>query len=148
MQFNDFTLLLNTVPLSTCTMGRLTQINAGTTPDHFIGYSMERAWLGNEPFISCIPKGEYIVSPHVSPKFGDCYIITSVKQGIVGIDSGKRTHILFHSANRALQLHGCIALGSTTGILENQFAVFNSKKTINEFYELLGNKLTRLTIKR
>src|SRR5690554_78040 len=70
-------------------------------------YTLERPWLNNKPFISCVPDGAYRIQPWVSPKFGDCYILEG--EG-VGHTTGCRTHILVHSANHVHQLAGCIAL--------------------------------------
>ena len=68
--------------------------------------TIERPWLDNIPFMSCIPAGQYKVYPHVSPKFGNCFIVVG---GTVGKYTGERTHILFHAANVPKQLAGCIA---------------------------------------
>ena len=71
-------------------------------------YTLECPWRNNEPFVSCIPDGAYLIEPWHSPKFGDCYIVSG---GLVGKTQGVRTHILFHAANKVRELQGCIALG-------------------------------------
>lgn len=66
--------------------------------------TVERPWAENKPNISCIPEGLYNVERVKSPKFGDVWEVKDVTG---------RTHILFHSANRAKELQGCIAPGLT-----------------------------------
>lgn len=44
----------------------------------------------NQPFVSCIPPGEYELTRHQSPKFGDCCLIHPVPG---------RSSILIHRAN-------------------------------------------------
>ena len=65
-------------------------------------WTIERPWLGNKPFESCIPDGHYLLKPFSGTKFKDVWEL----QNVPG-----RTHILIHSANWAHQLHGCIAPG-------------------------------------
>lgn len=114
--------------------------------DEFIAYSMELPYKDNKPNISCVPGGDYYIRPTHSPKFGNVYYLESVHNGIVGLQSGHRTHILFHSANTPSDLKGCIALGSTTGVLKSEVAVLNSKISTNSFFYLLdgGEHLLRI----
>lgn len=76
------------------TLGRL---QIGT----FDCYTLERPWMQNEPFESCIPEGFYIATRKHSQTHGLTY----------EIDVPGRTHILFHPANWVYQLKGCIAPG-------------------------------------
>lgn len=71
-------------------------------------YTLEQAWRNNEPFVSCIPDGAYLIEPWQSPTHGDCYIVSG---GTVGKTKGVRTYILLHAANKVRELQGCIALG-------------------------------------
>lgn len=102
-------------------------------------FSLEKADLNNQPNISCIPEGEYVCTYKKSPKFGDCYHLENVKN---------RSGILIHSANLERQLLGCIALGSSIGILEGQKAVLNSKATVKSLEDVMGRKTFRLIISR
>ena len=83
--------------------------------------TIERPDLGNNPEISCIPEGEYICSPYSSFKFKDVWEL----QNVPG-----RKKILIHSANRAAELRGCLALGRTHGKLSGVPAVISSKIAI------------------
>jgi len=39
----------------------------------FTAYTVERPWLNNTPFKSCIPAGNYILEMHASEKYPGCY---------------------------------------------------------------------------
>lgn len=96
-------------------------------------YSLERPWLGNQPNISCIPAGEYLLKWHESPKYGMCYEVTAVEG---------RTRILIHAGNYPKDTLGCILLGCGFG--EN--AVFNSRKAITQFHDLTKGEDVQLLI--
>lgn len=121
------TLFLEREPTNTQTNGILTM------PSGREFYTLECPWRNNRPFESCIPDGAYLIEPWQSPKFGDCYIVSG---GLVGKTQGVRTHILFHAANKARELQGCIALG--LGMRGDNLT--NSQQAIKLFMqELNGN---------
>ena len=65
--------------------------------------AVERPWLNNLPFKSCIPCGEYPAFIRFSP---------DRQANIIELkDVPGRTVIQIHIANLACQLHGCIAPG-------------------------------------
>ena len=66
------------------------------------GYTVERPWLDNEPYVSCIPAGTYKAFARVSPSNGNVIEL---------MDVPGRTFIQFHVANWAWQLEGCIGVG-------------------------------------
>src|SRR5690606_17950881 len=67
----------------------------------FICFTIELPWLENRKQRSCIPEGRYLLTPRVSPRFGDHILVNQVPF---------RNGILFHAANNALkELKGCIA---------------------------------------
>lgn len=95
--------------------------------------TLERPWLNNESYISCIPSGTYELELFKSPKFfpkynRKIYCLKNVE---------KRTNILIHSANVMTELEGCIAVGEKYGFLNGKKAILSS---LNTFIELL-NKL-------
>jgi hypothetical protein len=99
-----------------CTLGKLyadTKTHTG-----FLCYTIEREWLDNKRNVSCIPAGNYKCSFVKSPKFGFAWHVQDVPD---------RSHILFHKANRASELQGCIAPVSSYGTLKDEWAGFNSK---------------------
>ena len=64
--------------------------------------TLELPWKENRRRVSCIPKGEYQVIPHNSPKFGKCFWV----QDVPG-----RSEILIHVGNYYRQVLGCILVG-------------------------------------
>lgn len=63
---------------------------------------LELPWRANARNISCIPKGEYTVSKHRSPKFGETFHVINVPG---------RSHILIHKGNFNTDTRGCILPG-------------------------------------
>lgn len=96
--------------------------------------TLEDPWRENQPFVSCIPKGNYVCKRKISPKFGETFEITSVPG---------RSHVLFHAGNTHKDTEGCVLLGKEfgpvnglNGILEPKpaFDLFMAKlKGINQF---------------
>jgi hypothetical protein len=88
-------------------------------------YTVERPWLDNKAFVSCIPDGSYKVKRFDSPKFGKAmWQITEVPN---------RTFIIIHLANYSHDLQGCIGLG--LGVFGDLSGVTSSKRAISQFYE-------------
>jgi hypothetical protein len=76
-------------------------------------YSIEKPWKGNQPFISCVPAGFYRLVVKPDGRYAG-------RWGLVGdsvdLDPGRRiirTDCVFHPANWARQVTGCVALGMT-----------------------------------
>lgn len=100
-------------------------------------FTVERPWLDNEPFESCIPDGNYALERHDYGKYSGTFAIvggTVSHQQEMGY---KRFACLFHSANRMGDVVGCIGLGEKLGAVYGGWAVTNSKNTVNKFIELL-----------
>lgn len=86
--------------------------------------TLERVWKNNEPFVSCIPEGEYLCKRWHSAKHPNTFEITGIKG---------RTACLFHRGNiDDLDSEGCILIG------ENFDPVYN-KKTGRQDYGILGS---------
>ena len=127
------------------------EINSGTfgklyIDGDFICHTVERPWKNNEAGVSCIPEGTYNITPHVSPKFGDCYILEQRTLGVTKFGPSQRTHILIHPANHAGQLQGCIAPGRKLGTVGGHWAVLNSREAFNKLMDLLGGNAATLEI--
>lgn len=148
--------VLRTETLTTCTIGKLYLEKpigdefpaCGGAEREFLCRTIELPWLDNKPYISCIPAGEYIIRPCNSPTKGKVYYIESEFDGVVGYDTGTRTHCLFHIANRPSELAGCVAVGSSTGVLADEMAVFNSGITFRSLMRLFDGFDYRLRIER
>lgn len=65
-------------------------------------YTIERPWLNNQSFISCIPCGTYELEWDVTGRIKNVPRLR---------DTMPRTQINIHVANYARELHGCIAPG-------------------------------------
>lgn len=64
--------------------------------------TMERPWMDNAQWISCIPAGRYRCQRVQSKKFGETFEIMDV----IG-----RTHVLFHKGNKLEDTEGCVMVG-------------------------------------
>ncbi len=95
--------------------------------------TIERPWLNNQNFVSCIPEGRYTVQPYNSPKHAEVWQIMNVEN---------RQNCLFHSANFVRQLEGCVAPGLSAGYLLdngiNTRAVVQSVDAIQKMKEIIG----------
>jgi len=66
---------------------------------------LENPWLQNQPFVSCVPEGEYALKWHKSPRFGmDLPMLVSVPD---------RSFILMHVGNRPTDTQGCMLIGTS-----------------------------------
>lgn len=85
-------------------------------------YTVERPWIDNKPYVSCIPTGSYNMRRRESPRFGETWHVLDVED---------RTHILIHVANFPSDVQGCIGLG--TKLMNDRIAVSNSRAAIKDF---------------
>ena len=104
-------------------------------PNNYSCMTVERPWLGNKPYISCIPEGEYLMKKRLSS------VVSRSSGG--EFDSGwevkdvlNRTFIMIHPANVPSELEGCIAPGRSQGFYKNQWSITHSRDT---FRELMGH---------
>ena len=109
----------------------------------FSCYTVERPWLGNQRYVSCIPEGEYEIYPGRFHRGGyNCWEFHEVPD---------RSLIKIHRANRPLQLQGCVGLGEGLGVVAGEWAVTNSRAAHDawmdamEVYEGVGRRI-KLTI--
>ena len=119
-------LILNRTYLEDATLGHL------VLPDGKVFHTIERPWLDNKQYVSCIPEGIYTVAPYDSHKFPDVWEIKDVKD---------RSLILIHVANWAFELQGCIGVGVGATYLNHnkvaQKAVTGSVRAMNELKDIL-----------
>lgn len=64
--------------------------------------TVEKPWINNEPFKSCIPEGDYKLARYSSEKFPNVFEIKDVPN---------RSYILIHIGNSADDVAGCVAVG-------------------------------------
>ena len=109
-----------------------------TMPDGIKLYTVERPWFDNRPSVSCIPPGIYKCAPRRFFRGGyDAIEITSVPN---------RSHILFHIANVATDVEGCIGVCSKLGALNGVWAGLASKPAFELFMGFYGGKEFSLEI--
>lgn len=112
----------------------------------FKSFVAEPPWRDNQPRISCIPAGEYLVKLRKSPKYGLTFHVTNVEG---------RSYILKHSGNYAgdtekgFKTHtlGCVLHGQKLGYLGGQRSVLNSRMKINELLRITNYQPFKLIIK-
>lgn len=92
-------------------------------------HTYELPWLGNITNKSCIPSGDYSVVKSVSPRFGDVFYLKDVP---------RRTSILIHPGNSALDTRGCILPG--LDVIPG--GVIHSRDAIKRLYSILPDKFT------
>lgn len=125
-------LRLVTFTANNCTVGKLYDEH-----NELLCCTIEKPWLNNEPNKSCIPTGSYHLKPVRSPKFGDVYYLENEFLDVSLKGETKRTHILIHAANKASELLGCIAVGRDFSVIDGEWAITNSKKTLSKLLSKL-----------
>ena len=96
--------------------------------------TLERPWLNNKPFVSCIPCGCYLMSRVKSDKYGWTYEVLDVEG---------RTLIRFHWGNWYTDSKGCVLVGqsyakiSSSKYPDGKRGISNSKNTFYEFIKQL-----------
>ena len=97
-------------------------------------HTVEKPWLDNEPFKSCIPSGDYIAKPYHSKKFSHYPDVWEL------FGDHRREKILIHVANKPSELQGCIAPGLSAGYMRSnegmEKAVTNSALAMNSLKEI------------
>ena len=99
-------------------------------------YTVEKPWQNNAPEISCVPDGNYTLTPHNSKKYGNVLCMINEDIGVTHFKepNSKRFACLIHVANYEKDVLGCIGLGEK--YLGHM--ITSSKKSIKEFYELVN----------
>lgn len=110
---------------------------SGQSETVFRCYTVERPWIDNKPFISCIPAGMYRVKHRMYNRGG--YPALHI------CDVPDRSYILIHRANHMLELLGCIGVGRDFGYVYNKWAVTSSATTLKNLLKVLENK-TNITL--
>ena len=96
-----------------------------------IAKTLENPWLNNQPFISCIPLGEYIVKTYSSNKYPNVWELQDVEG---------RSYILIHSGNVEEHTQGCILVGRKWGFLGENIAVLDSRNTLEKLRSILDDE--------
>ena len=96
-------------------------------------YTVEKPWINNEPFVSCIPTGKYLLRPRRYYRGGyDALEVLKVEG---------RSHILFHMGNRAADVQGCICPGTALSCIYGEWSVKSSSVAFKDLMEYNPNVL-------
>jgi len=104
----------------------------------FSCFTVERPWLDNEPFRSCIPAGEYRLVRGFYHRGG--YPAFEVR------DVPGRSLIKIHAGNTMDDVVGCIAPGMGLGWLDGKWAVIRSRLALTTFMDVLPDSEASLVI--
>ncbi len=114
-------LVLTRYYLPDCTLGTLTGDEGLTLA------TIERPWLQNKPFVSCVPEGDYKVIRDTRPNRGPTFCLINHNLDVYRYpEYRKRDSILIHVGNWVKDIEGCIAPGRMFAILGGENAVAQS----------------------
>ncbi len=78
----------------------------------------EREWKDNQPNVSCVPTGFYLLEPHDGTKYKNTFALVGSTVSHIGDGASvTRSACVFHKASKGSQLQGCIALGTSVTLV-------------------------------
>ena len=89
-------------------------------------YTIEKPWRDNVPFQSCIPEGNYFLEMHDTNKYPDTWAIVGGTVSHSPSQAFERYACLFHTANLASQVEGCVGPGLGAQFLKGSVATLQS----------------------
>lgn len=101
-------------------------------------YTVESPWKDNEPFLSCVPLGEYSLIPYTSERYGQTFKLVNVNNHVYPDPSepGDRFGIIIHVGNTKDDITGCIAVGLGLGYIDDKWAVTSSRLAMQDLKDL------------
>jgi len=116
--------------------------------DNTFCYAIEQNWQDNQPFVSCVPDGEYVLDEFHSGRYGHTFALVNAGKNVYankadGFLEKDRYACLLHKANWSHELQGCIAFGQDircgkkSDKFSNQLMVTNSRVTTNTILDML-----------
>lgn len=93
-------------------------------------FTVERPWADNQPNVSCVPAGSYMLEPHRSRRFGETWALVGGSVSHHPNLYTLRDGILLHAANLSSELQGCIAPGLSLGFIHDEMAVLSSRSAM------------------
>jgi hypothetical protein len=112
-------------------------------------WTIERPWVNNEPFKSCVQEGEYGLVPHKSEKYGRTYALVNRDLGVTHQQEpgSKRYACLLHTANYPEDVEGCIGPGERHIIHDNRLMVTSSRTVLGKLLEYIEkNNIRKILI--
>lgn len=97
-------------------------------------HTVERPWLNNKPFESCIPAGAYRLEPFRRANGDEVYVLLNEDEGITRFQEpkSKRYTILIHAGNWMTDVVGCIAPGIKRSVSNDKPMVTSSRTAMKE----------------
>jgi hypothetical protein len=105
----------------------------------FTCFTVEKPWLDNKAFYSCVPADIYTMEKHNGGKYKGVYAMVGSTVSHFRDKDFARSACLVHTANRARDVIGCIGLGEKFGAVYGEWAVLNSAQTVKEYCALLDD---------
>ncbi len=102
---------------------------------------------------SCVPDGDYVLTPHDGTLFRDVYRLSNPELGVWDFPNQilkatwGRASVLIHSGNTTDDILGCILVGLSHGRMEERSAVLSSRMALTQLRIALKHDLHTLTIK-
>lgn len=85
-------------------------------PDGMMLHTLENRWLENQPFVSCVPAGEYELEPHHGSKYPDTWAAVGETVSHWAEEGKLRSVCVFHVGNWARDTQGCFLVGMERAI--------------------------------
>jgi hypothetical protein len=112
--------------------------------DDSVFYTVERPWLDNEPYESCIPEGCYemlwlkTTTPVPSEFEGNTWYLKGDSVGVFANENKQRSRVANHIANTDKDVRGCIGWGKSLSYIESRWGVASSHTAMKELLAILG----------
>jgi len=100
-------------------------------------FTVEREWLDNVAFSSCIATGDYVLKKHKYRGDFDTFAIVGGTVSQYQQEGYERFACVFHVANKPEELCGCIGLGLSPAVFNKKWGVANSAVATERFLEIL-----------
>jgi len=123
------------------TFGTLYFVDNKAATTH-VALTCEREWLGNIPFISCVPPVTYALVRHHSSNLK--LVLEGEAHGVFVAANPKatRSHINMEVANYPYELEGCIAVGKHHVTLNGRLGVSDSVATMEKIMDIFNEHQT------
>lgn len=114
--------------------------------------TLERPWMGNRRFVSCVPLGKYellwreTTTPVPMVYRGYTWYLYNEGVGFVDELEKHRYNCCIHIGNTTTDVSGCIAIGVDYGTVRSRWGVIHSRTAMELLYSVIGPGDTSLEI--